>query len=519
MIYTILDCYTDEPAGLGVPPYLGTYPRYLAGALLEEKHQVYYITIDDLRRLRKPKTKKSHKTDISQYNLTRSSQDIEKILDKTDVLVINIGVQTPGKYLSAIPGTLHEIMPLIFDINCKKILTGPVAMGGTQLHGGKFAEKIPDVFDEVNFNYKNVNVFAKSDTYAIKGASILKQIPYTVIAEIETQKGCIRQVGCDFCTEPLKNKFSSRDQKPIIDEMQALYNSGVRHFRMGKQTCFYTYKNYNPEEIKKLLHPIWKLMPDIKVLHLDNCNPAYVIGKYGEEITKLIVQYFTPGNIAAFGVESFDPVVVKQNKLNTTPELTYKAIKIINKYGQRRGANGMPLFLPGINIIFGLRGETKSTHDENMYWLKKILDDGMMLRRINIRQLAVMEGTDIAKDTGNKYLKKNRKYYWKWRRDIREQIDFPMLDKILPIGTVLKDVKMEVYDGNNTFGRQIGTYPLIVGIKEKLELNKFYDIEVTKHMLRSITGKAISQNSTDKYPNTIEGDHYPLKESNIIKVY
>ncbi len=28
MHYTILDCYTDEASGLGVPPYLGTYPRY-----------------------------------------------------------------------------------------------------------------------------------------------------------------------------------------------------------------------------------------------------------------------------------------------------------------------------------------------------------------------------------------------------------------------------------------------------------------------------------------------------------
>ena len=45
MAYTILDCYTDEPAGLGVPPYLGTYPRYIAGYF----GKVNYITIDDLR--------------------------------------------------------------------------------------------------------------------------------------------------------------------------------------------------------------------------------------------------------------------------------------------------------------------------------------------------------------------------------------------------------------------------------------------------------------------------------------
>ena len=49
MRFTILDCYTDEPAGLGVPPYIGTYPRYIAGAVIEAKNKVFYITIDDIR--------------------------------------------------------------------------------------------------------------------------------------------------------------------------------------------------------------------------------------------------------------------------------------------------------------------------------------------------------------------------------------------------------------------------------------------------------------------------------------
>jgi len=49
MNYTILDCYTDEAAGLGVPPYIGTYPRYIAGEQILQGNNVNYITIDDLR--------------------------------------------------------------------------------------------------------------------------------------------------------------------------------------------------------------------------------------------------------------------------------------------------------------------------------------------------------------------------------------------------------------------------------------------------------------------------------------
>ena len=63
-----------------------------------------------------------------------------------------------------------------------------------------------------------------------------------------------------------------------------------------------------------------------------------------------------------------------------------------------------------------------------------------------------------------------------------------MLKRVAPIGSVLKDIRPEIYDGKTTFARQIGTYPLIVGIKGRIPLNKFVNVEVTGHMLRSLTG-------------------------------
>lgn len=45
----IIDCYTDEPSGLGVPPFLSVHSRYIAGALSEKNIKYYYLTIDDLR--------------------------------------------------------------------------------------------------------------------------------------------------------------------------------------------------------------------------------------------------------------------------------------------------------------------------------------------------------------------------------------------------------------------------------------------------------------------------------------
>lgn len=487
MNYTILDCYTDEPAGLGVPPYLGTYPRYIAGALAKEK--VFYLTIDDLRLYKNPKSNNNKiKTNIKINNLTKNFENISTILKNTDVLIVILGVHTPGKYLSAVPGTLFEVNNLIKDIKCKKILTGP-AVYGTRIEGGKYFEKENyDLFDEVNSDFLNITNYKKIKEYAVNGSFILKQIQKPRIIELETGKGCPRIKGCSFCLEPIKNKLEFREQEDIFNEAKALCSDGARYFRLGKQSCFYSYKNSNSDEIEKLLHSISSLKPN--VLHIDNVDPNKVITDNGIEISKLVVKYCTPGNVAALGAESFDRDVVKANNLNALPETVYKAVEIINKIGSERGENGMPNLLPGINLILGLKNETKKTFEENYYWLKKMLDDNLLLRRINIRQVAIFPNTEMF-STGMKYLKKNKKFYWKFRRKIREEIDSPMLNRLVPKGTVLKEVYTEIHDGNTTFARQFGSYPLIIGIKQRLELGKFINVRVINHMLRSITAEVI----------------------------
>ena len=470
---TILDCYTDEPAGLGVPPYLGVYPRYIAGS-----GKFNYITIDDLR-LYRFGFRRSNKTDIKTYNATRNIEEIKKVIEETDTLYAVAGVHTPGKYLSAVPGTLRELHILLEDIRCKKILTGP-AVYGTQLYGGKISENDIRVFDKVeklDYSYDEIK------DLAVKGAAIISQIPDLRIIEIETSRGC--STGrCSFCTEPLKNRLEFRPMEDILAEIRAFYSFGCRYFRLGKQSCIYSYP-----EILPLLKSIRKECRDIKVLHIDNVNPKFVVGKKGREITQSIATFCTSGNVAAMGIESFDTKVIEENNLNCDQKTAMEAIKIINKFGSSRGDNGLPKFLPGINLIFGLKAEDRDTHKENMLWLNKILKDNLLVRRINIRQLAVFEGTQIFRECRNKFLKKNKRYYWKWRNEIRQNIDNPMLKKIAPIGTILKDVRAEIYDGNTTFARQVGTYPLAVGIRKRLQLKEFYNVKVTGHMLRSIVGE------------------------------
>jgi radical SAM superfamily enzyme with C-terminal helix-hairpin-helix motif len=45
----------------------------------------------------------------------------------------------------------------------------------------------------------------------------------------------------------------------------------------------------------------------------------------------------------------------------------------------------------------------------------------------------------------------------------------------------------EVHENGVTFGRQLGSYPLLIGIPTSLPLRKFTDVTVTGHGMRSIT--------------------------------
>ena len=492
MIAAIIDMYSDEPAGLGVPPYLGTYPRYLAGALIEQGFQVFYLTIDDIRYFYKynqqvKEVKISQKTDIKISHLTKNADNVSEILENSNEIIVVGGAHTSGKYLSAVPGNLNEITPIIGSLKAKKILAGPLASEfGSSYQGGRHLRHYShDAFDQIQYLPKSIGDYSKINP--VKGAGIVNQIRWPVIAEIETGSGCPREKGCSFCTEPLKGRPVFREPSDIIAEAKELCRHGVTRFRLGKQSCFYSYKNCDVARIEEILKSISGLNPD--TLHIDNANPALVVTEKGRQITDLIVKYCTSGNVAAFGVESFDPKVLQANNLNSDLETTLAAIKELNEKGGHKGKDGLPIFLPGVNILLGLINENRETLQANFDTLKYIYEQGWMLRRINIRQVIPYHSTELHNVAGDKFIKKNKKYYYSFRKKIREQIDNPMLRRLAPTGTVLRNVYTEVWDGKTTFARQFGTYPLIIGIKERLPLGRFYNVKVTGYMLRSIIGE------------------------------
>ncbi|EJN60663.1 hypothetical protein HSB1_12660 [Halogranum salarium B-1] len=504
---TLVDGYVDEPAHFGVPPYISTYPRFTAGALVDAgvpEAQITYHTIDELR------------------------EDRQKWADVADAdLMIYIGGMTvPGKYVGGTPAEPDEVRELAWVAEGTSLMGGPIRFGvGDENAGGMDMERKDldydfvakgdieaaayDLVDSGLEGFGNrMRDNDELDRWAASGAFVVEQHPNHpdyLICEMETSRGCAYR--CSFCTEPLYGNPAFRTADSVVKEVENLYERGARHFRLGRQADILAFggdgEAPNPDALRRLYGGIREVAPNLGTLHLDNMNPI-TIAKWPEkskEGIRIIAEHNTPGDTAAFGLESADPLVQEENNLNVSAEECFEAVRIVNEAGGWRpgedpadaptfddaAPDRLPKLLPGINLLHGLKGEREETFQHNKEFLHRVYDEGLMVRRINIRQVMAFDGTEMS-ETGAQIAKDHKKLFKKYKKEVREEIDRPMLRRVTPPGTVLEDVHLEYHQDGKTFGRQLGTYPLLVGIPGERELEQTIDVSIVDYGYRSVTG-------------------------------
>ncbi|GAB7090029.1 radical SAM protein [Halorubrum luteum] len=509
---TIVDGYVDEPAHFGVPPYISTYPRYTGGALVDAgvpETSITYHTIDELR----------------------ADRDKHADVADADLFVYVGGMTVPGKYVGGTPAEPDEVRELGWTADGVTLLGGPVRFGvGEENAGAQETER-----DDLDYDFvakgdveaaahdlvasglegfgDRMRDNAEVDRWAAAGAFVVEQHPNHpdyLICEMETSRGCAYR--CSFCTEPLYGDPAFRTARSVVDEVDALSDRGVSHFRLGRQADILAFggdgEAPNPDALRELYGGIREAAPDLETLHLDNMNPV-TITEYPEasrEAIRVIAEHNTPGDTAAFGLESADPVVQEENNLLVTADECLEAVRVVNEEGGwrpgdepdadglRRGPSTgpdvsprLPKLLPGINLVHGLAGERPETYEHNKRFLQRVYDEGLMLRRINVRQVMAFAGTEMA-ETGAAIAKEHREQFGAYKREVRETIDNPMLQRVVPPGTVLPDVHLEYHQDGKTFGRQLGTYALLVAVPGERELGTAIDVAITDHGYRSVTG-------------------------------
>ncbi|MCB1324467.1 MAG: radical SAM protein [Leptospiraceae bacterium] len=504
----ILDFYVDEPACFGVPPYLSPYCRYTAGAAVDAgvpEAAIEYMTVDQWRQRGQP-------------------------LPEQELVVVIAGATVPGKYLGGKMGTVAELLAFLESRHRKNkravtLIGGPIRYasgairtriedaGGYLVRGdveryvaafareaGSMRAKAPDIFrssagksagSDGPYYTGARHSYLEVDRWAPRGAFLTRlhpNFPYLIL-ELETYRGCTRDVFCSFCTEAFYGKPTFRNPAGIFAEVAELARLGNRFFRLGRQADLMTYlpdmqdfqnsfPRPRPESLERLYSGIHKNAPDLELLHLDNINPG-LIATFPEEsrrVVEIISSKNTPGDTAAMGLESADPAVVKANDLKCSAAEAVTAIEIVNEFGARR-TDGIPRLLPGLNFIHGLPGESERTFELNYQFLKTILDRGLLLRRINIRQAVTFEHTRLEKlkndpeVQGAVHAKHRRpraleERFFYYRERIRKEIDQVMLLRNFPPGTRLRHVIIEGRNQGYFFGRPLGSYPVTIKIPD-----------------------------------------------------
>jgi len=518
--WLVLDGYEDEPAAFGVPPYVGFHIRYLCGVLEQAKIEYDYLTIDQWR----------------DFVRAEGEDAATKRLSNISGIACIAGAIVPGRYLRGTPISLKETRNIIRQLPASI----PAIFGGWAIRGWRQQGWNPlrsNLFLALqdtdatlsNFiqtgQWKHCRRTAEQWTQWAHCGAMSKAVtqhpdlgseenrgPLTY--EVEVYQGCVRyKRGCKFCIEPKKGVPIWRTPEDIIKEVRLAHDAGVEHVRLGGMTDTYTYMaegvkelEYpipNPQPIAKLLHGL-REDERLDILHTDNANPSIIAEHLepSEEITKTLVETLSDGAVLSFGLESADPNVHQANWLNCDSAQLKSAIRLINKYGKQRGERGLPKLLPGLNFIAGLNGESSITYDMNLDLLQEIHNEGLLLRRINIRQVE-----------GEGFQEINSEHFTNFKNTVRNTIDGPLLEELFPLGVRLCKVHWETHDGRTrlaahqteshlgescrgnagiTFGRQIGAYPILIGVEYHIPLESQSDIIVTGHGARSITGVEIN---------------------------
>lgn len=492
--FAIVDFYVDEPSCLGVPPYVSPYVRYSAGALVRggiSQEEISYATVDDWRR----------------WNHTLPWEP--------ELLILIAGTTVPGRYLGGKIGSFAEIIQFLEFRKNKQpgsltLIGGPirhstprslskiqdsggiVIQGDVELYAHRLASHpggirrgaidlglvdehgtVLDAQHSESMDQTKLNQFAPSGAFV---TTLHPGFPHLMM-ELETYRGCTRSVHCSFCTEALYGSVSFRPIESIEEEVKELSRMGNRYFRLGRQADLLTYlpgkkilrgfPEPDVDSIQKLYEAIRRSAPELQVLHLDNINPGGIANhpKSSKLALQTIARLNTTGDTAAMGMETTEERSISLNRLKANKEEVLLAVRMVNEAGgfQKEGQFAL---LPGLNFLQGLPGETEHTFENIYSFLKQILSEGLLLRRINIRRVHSYFGTSLEQQklgdqaTGKKKHSKLENRFKHYKELIRKEVDRPMLQKIYPPGTPMKNVFCESSFNGYILGRQLGSYPV-----------------------------------------------------------
>lgn len=153
------------------------------------------------------------------------------------------------------------------------------------------------------------------------------------------------------------------------------------------------------------------------------------------------------------------------------------------------------MLLPGLNLIYGLPGETHRTHMVNLRGLAGILDAGLLCHRTNVRLARAFPGTPLAA-LGEREALPSGEHFASWKADIDFTWDQPMKERVYPTDLRVPGLHSYFISEEGTYWRRLGSYSIqVVERGAAVPLGTTGDLVVTDHSPRVIFGERVESAS------------------------
>ena len=385
---------------------------------------------------------------------------------EAEIVVIIAGTTVPGRYLGGMPISLKEIRELAAQLQKPRvILSGPIIHCNLDFGDVDYiAREIPGLVAYYLLTGEDMEGKLPPeeivDAWAPLGAEVTRKHPGypNLVCELETFRGCPRGSHCSFCSERFKKVTYQRSIDGIIAEVEALAALENTCFRLERPGTTIQ-RNW----CNRCLECTWhQRVARGKVLH-SNKPTSPISGILQPALLH------KPPRLRFGRICRSSCVAGKQYRAD--PEKTFRAIEIMNA---GLAPEGIPK-LPGLNF-HGLR--VAGTMELNLAFA----GCGMrpVAAAVNIAR-STLWGLQ-AKPTYSAYR------FQQYKDAVNKEINKPMLQKVFPRGTLYRDVIIEESKGLTAYGRQPGSYPILVGIPGKFPLGSKLDVKIVDHGYRSITG-------------------------------
>ncbi len=485
----IVDGFSDIPFEAGIPPFMSSEVRYVAGACWDrdQKVRVIYVTIEDLRAGRKA-----------------------SLLDGADLVFAYAGLRDgvpavrPSQE-SESPGIadVQDLVDYIAYLDCPRILGGPYVLA----KGGKVEERLGfDVVVTGDLSKYAHDLLAEEgrtdsvhpgvertnndlETFSILGAGLCIQnpgYPSYLSCSVELYRGCpgSSSGGCSFCHQTRYTTVDYRPVEQVLAEIAKLSELGCENV-MFESPCFFSYFSSPSEDgrlgldhhaIEKLLEGARSVAPDLKGMHIGSINPAAIVGdpEESKKILKAVTRYCSDGNFPNLHVVTFDNEVQLQNNTKAGAEETRRAVEMIAEAGKERGPSGLPLLLPTIELVYGLPGEREETLTLNLQNLRDMTHAGS-IRGVTARVLVPLPGTTAAKREDLKEPESLRPHL----QELAAKVNRVATGMMVVPGQLLREVFPYRPVNGSALARKVGLNALDVLIHGLSQMNVAQDVRVT----------------------------------------